>query len=86
MWLLACTWISSLMQPVEGTFVLDTSCTSVYEDLCVSVRLWGQAWTPVQVPPLTSCVTLGKSLDVSEPQFPHQENEGGCEERIKMWT
>lgn len=51
----------------------------------VSVRLWAQAWIPVQVPPFTSCVTLGKSRDLPEPQSPHQENEGGCEERIKMW-
>lgn len=51
----------------------------------MSVRLWAQAWIPVQVPPFTSCVTLGKSRDLPEPQSPHQENEGGCEERIKMW-
>lgn len=66
--------------------MLGTSYTSVYDDLCVSVRLWRQAWIPVQVPPLTSCVTSGQSLDLSEPQSPHQENEGGCEERIKMRT
>lgn len=28
-------------------------------------------------------VTSGKVPDLSEPQFPHQENEGGCDNRIK---
>ena len=85
-WLVACRWISSLTQLVEGISVLGTFCTSVYDDSCVSVRLWGQAWIPVQAPSLTSCVTSGQSLDLSEPPSPHQENEGGCKERIKMQT
>lgn len=34
-------------------------------------------------PPRTSWVTSGKSLEVSEPQFPRQEVEGGGENGIK---
>ena len=35
-----------------------------------------QAWSPTLLPPLYCSVTLGKSLNVSEPQFPHL-NKGG---------
>lgn len=66
-WLVACEWNSSPSQPLESTFVLNTTCATVRG---------GRGVRP-------SWVTSGRSLDGPDLPFPQQENGGGCEGRIK---
>lgn len=39
--------------------------------------LWSQTWVEILGPAFISCVTLGRSLTLSEAQFPHLK-EWGC--------